>query len=41
MSGPFDGFEEFDLTTSVTTIHGRLGGDGPPILLPTAYRRHI
>jgi haloacetate dehalogenase len=33
MSGPFDGFEEFDLTTSVTTIHGRLGGDGPPILL--------
>src|SRR5215211_6062439 len=33
MPGPFDGFEEFDLTTSETTIHGRVGGDGPAILL--------
>ncbi|MFD2762847.1 alpha/beta fold hydrolase [Micromonospora eburnea] len=29
----FDGFEEFDLTTSGTTIHGRRGGSGPPVLL--------
>jgi haloacetate dehalogenase len=33
MSGLFDGFEEFDLTTSAATIHGRRGGDGPPVLL--------
>jgi haloacetate dehalogenase len=33
MSGLFDGFEEFDLTTSAATIHGRRGGDGPPIPL--------
>jgi haloacetate dehalogenase len=29
----FDGFEEFDLATTSTTIHGRRGGDGPPLLL--------
>ncbi|MET8524953.1 alpha/beta fold hydrolase [Micromonospora sp. NPDC005172] len=29
----FDGFEEFDIATSGTTIHGRRGGDGPPVLL--------
>ncbi|MFC0505388.1 alpha/beta fold hydrolase [Micromonospora costi] len=29
----FDGFEEFDISTTGTTIHGRRGGDGPPLLL--------
>jgi haloacetate dehalogenase len=29
----FEGFEEFDIPTSGTTIHGRRGGDGPPVLL--------
>lgn len=29
----FDGFEEFDTATTTTTIHGRRGGDGPPVLL--------
>ncbi|GAB3884177.1 alpha/beta hydrolase [Kibdelosporangium lantanae] len=29
----FDGFEEFDIQTSTTTIHGRRGGSGPPLLL--------
>lgn len=29
----FDGFEEFDIQTSGTTIHGRRGGTGPPVLL--------
>ncbi len=29
----FDEFEEFDLTTTGTTIHGCSGGDGPPLLL--------
>ncbi len=29
----FDGFEEFDLATTATTIHGRRGGAGPPVLL--------
>ncbi|TYB96096.1 alpha/beta hydrolase [Micromonospora sp. WP24] len=29
----FDGFDEFDVTTSGTTIHGRRGGSGPPVLL--------
>jgi haloacetate dehalogenase len=29
----FDGFHQLDITTSGTTIHGRRGGDGPPILL--------
>jgi haloacetate dehalogenase len=29
----FDGFEEFDVSTSGTTIHGRRGGDGAPVLL--------
>jgi haloacetate dehalogenase len=29
----FDGFEVFDVRTSSTTIHGRRGGSGPPILL--------
>jgi haloacetate dehalogenase len=29
----FDGFEEFDMATTGTTIHGRRGGQGPPVLL--------
>jgi haloacetate dehalogenase len=29
----FDGFEAFDIATAGTTIHGRRGGDGPPVLL--------
>lgn len=29
----FDGFEEFDVAVSGTTIHGRRGGSGPPLLL--------
>lgn len=29
----FDGFAEFDIAVSGTTIHGRRGGDGPPLLL--------
>lgn len=29
----FDGFEVFDVQTSGTTIHGRRGGSGPPVLL--------
>jgi haloacetate dehalogenase len=29
----FDGFEEFDMETSGTRIHGRRGGSGPPVLL--------
>jgi haloacetate dehalogenase len=29
----FDGFEEFDVATAGTTIHGRRGGQGPPVLL--------
>jgi haloacetate dehalogenase len=29
----FDGFEEFDIGTTGTTIHGRRGGEGPPVLL--------
>jgi haloacetate dehalogenase len=29
----FDGFEEFDIATAATTIHGRRGGTGPPLLL--------
>ena len=29
----FEGFEEFDIACSSTTIHGRRGGDGPPLLL--------
>jgi haloacetate dehalogenase len=29
----FAGFDEFDLATSATTIHGRRGGSGPPVLL--------
>jgi haloacetate dehalogenase len=29
----FDGFEEFDVATTGTTIHGRRRGDGPPVLL--------
>jgi haloacetate dehalogenase len=28
----FDGFEEFDIPTSGTMIHGRRGGAGPPVL---------
>jgi haloacetate dehalogenase len=29
----FDGFDEFDIVTTGTTIHGRRGGSGPPVLL--------
>jgi haloacetate dehalogenase len=29
----FEGFEEFDIATTSTTIHGRRGGQGPPVLL--------
>jgi haloacetate dehalogenase len=29
----FEGFEEFDVATTGTTIHGRRGGEGPPVLL--------
>jgi haloacetate dehalogenase len=29
----FEGFKEFDVPTSGATIHGRRGGDGPPVLL--------
>jgi haloacetate dehalogenase len=29
----FAGFEAFDIVTTGTTIHGRQGGDGPPVLL--------
>jgi haloacetate dehalogenase len=29
----FDGFEAFDVATTGTTIHGRRGGEGPPVLL--------
>ena len=28
----FDGFEEFDVDVSETSIHGRRGGQGPPVL---------
>jgi haloacetate dehalogenase len=35
----FDGFEEFDLAVSGTTIHGRKGGAGPPLLLLQASPR--
>lgn len=29
----FEGFEELDIAATDTTIHGRRGGDGPPVLL--------
>jgi haloacetate dehalogenase len=29
----FDGFQTFDVATTGTTIHGRRGGEGPPVLL--------
>jgi haloacetate dehalogenase len=29
----FDGFDEFDIATTGTTIHGRRSGEGPPVLL--------
>ena len=29
----FEGFEEFDIATTGTTIRGRRGGEGPPVLL--------
>lgn len=29
----FDGFEEFDISTDSTSIHGCRGGNGPPLLL--------
>jgi haloacetate dehalogenase len=30
----FEDFAEFDVAVSGTTIHGRRGGQGPPLLLP-------
>jgi haloacetate dehalogenase len=33
VAGMFDGFGEFDIPTSQTTIHGVRGGAGPPVLL--------
>jgi haloacetate dehalogenase len=32
-AGMFEGFEVFDIATNGTTIHGRRGGHGPPLLL--------
>ncbi|MFI6522207.1 alpha/beta fold hydrolase [Spirillospora sp. NPDC050679] len=29
----YEGFEEFDIATAGSTIHGRRGGHGPPVLL--------
>jgi haloacetate dehalogenase len=29
----FAGFESFELATTATTVHGRVGGAGPPVLL--------
>ncbi|MFE9694710.1 alpha/beta fold hydrolase [Micromonospora sp. NPDC005806] len=29
----FDGFEDLDISTTDSTVHGRRGGDGPPVLL--------
>src|SRR5215469_5915136 len=29
----FDQFEEFDISTDGTSVHGCTGGDGPPVLL--------
>lgn len=29
----FDGFEVFDVATTDSTVHGRRGGNGPPVLL--------
>jgi haloacetate dehalogenase len=29
----FEGFDEFDIKTTGSTIHGRRGGEGPPVLL--------
>lgn len=29
----FDGFETFDVATAGTTVHGRRGGSGPPVLM--------
>ncbi|MGR6317491.1 alpha/beta hydrolase [Micromonospora soli] len=29
----FDGFETLDITTTDSTVHGRRGGSGPPVLL--------
>ncbi|GAA2359127.1 alpha/beta hydrolase [Dactylosporangium salmoneum] len=29
----FDGFEEFDIATAETSVHGCRGGSGPPVLL--------
>jgi haloacetate dehalogenase len=33
MTDGFDEFVEFDVATAATTIHGRRGGEGPPVLL--------
>jgi haloacetate dehalogenase len=33
----FEGFEQRDVTTGDTTIHIRVGGDGPPLLLLHGY----
>jgi haloacetate dehalogenase len=29
----FEGFDEFDIAANGTTVHGRRGGEGPPVLL--------
>ncbi len=29
----FDAFETFNMSTATSTVHGRRGGDGPPVLL--------
>ncbi|TAK68523.1 MAG: alpha/beta hydrolase [Actinomycetota bacterium] len=33
MGAGFDGFDEFDIATAESHIHGRRGGSGPPLLL--------
>jgi hypothetical protein len=37
----FDGFDEFDIPTSGTTIHGCRGGEGPPLLLLPLVTWHV
>ena len=33
----FSGFQEIDVDVSDATIHARVGGDGPPVLLLHGY----
>lgn len=37
----FEGFEEFDVAVSGTSIHGRRGGSGPPLLLHGIPETHL